>query len=105
MTDQLDIFAEAEARKTQGQARADSAQPDEWKQTVDRVITALASTGQPFTSDDVSQVTGDSPTGSQGAMGARFSHAARRGVIRRCGYVPSKRASVHMHPVAQWVGA
>ena len=102
---QLDIFAEAEARKQQGMAVADASQPLAWKNNVDHVITLLARTGRPFTSDDVSAITGDSPTGSRGAMGARFSHAAKHGVIRRCGYTPSRRAAVHMHPVSLWVGA
>lgn len=105
MTAQLDIFEQAEALKAQGQAVADASQPVAWKNNVDHVIAVLARTGMPFTSDDVSAITGDSPTGSQGAMGARFSHAARRGVIRRIGYVTSRRISVHGHPVAQWVGA
>jgi hypothetical protein len=105
MTGQMDIFAEAEARKAQGQAIADASQPLAWKNNVDTVIAMLARTGKPFTSDDVSAITGDSPTGSQGAMGARFSYAAKRGVIRRCGYTPSRRAAVHMHPVSMWIGA
>lgn len=101
---QIDMFDEAQARKAQGQAQADASQPLAWK-NVDHVIAMLARTGRPFTADDVTAITGDSPTGSQGACGARFSHAARRGVIRRIGYVPSRRAAVHMHPVAQWIGA
>jgi hypothetical protein len=105
VTAQLDMFEHALALKAQGQAVADASQPLAWKNNVDVVIARLARTGQPFTSDDVSAITGDSPTGSQGAMGARFSHAARRGVIRRRGYVPSRRPSVHAHPVAEWVGA
>lgn len=105
MTDvQLDIYNQAEALKQQGMAIATAAQPQDWKDRVDAVIETLALLGRPFTSDDVSAAAGDSPTGSQGAMGARFSHAARRGVIRRIGYVPSQRPSVHGHPVAQWLG-
>lgn len=91
--------------KAQGQQRADAAQPEEWRAAVDIRIEALAASGDPFTSDDVSRSTGDSPTGSPGAMGARFSAAVKRGVIRRVGYVPSRRVSVHGHPVALWVGA
>jgi hypothetical protein len=98
---QLDL---ATLLKEQGQARASAVQPQDWKDRVDAEISRRARQGDPFTADDVSAVVGDSPTGSQGAMGARFSHAARRGVIRRVGYVPSKRASVHGHPVAEWRG-
>lgn len=88
-----------------GMQRADLAQPDQWRTAVDDEINRLAALGEPFTADDVSSVVGDSPTGSQGAMGARFNAAARRRVIRRVGYVPSRRPSVHSHPVALWQGA
>lgn len=93
-----------EELRDEGMAKADAAQPSEWRAMVDAVIDTLAASGQPFTADDVNQLTGDSPTGSRGAAGARFNYAARRGVIRRIGYVPSRRPSVHAHPVALWVG-
>jgi hypothetical protein len=105
MTDQLDLFTQAEALKAQGQALADASQPLAWKVNVDYVIGLLAQAGIPFTADDVSAITGDSPTGSQGAMGSRFTAAARRGLVVRVGYVKSRRPSVHAHPVAQWIGA
>lgn len=35
-------------------------------------------------------------------VGAAFGQAARDGLIRRDGYVPSTQASTHGHPVAQW---
>lgn len=94
-----------EELRDEGMARADAAQPQEWRGLVDAVIETLAATGEPFTADDVSALTGDSPTGSRGAMGARVQYAARRGVIVRVGYVPSKRPSVHAHPVTLWQGA
>lgn len=98
-------MSRAQQLRDHGMLIADLVQPDQWRAAVDERIAALAATGQPFTADDVSAVVGDSPTGSQGAMGARFNAAARRKVIVRVGYVPSRRTSVHMHPVAQWVGA
>lgn len=101
-TEQLDLaYALAEL----GMAAADAVQPDEWKDHVDRVIVQMAKTGQPFTSDHVSAITGDSPTGSRGAMGARFRAASKAGVISKCGYTPSLRPSVHGHEVKQWIGA
>lgn len=93
-----------ERLRDEGMARADSVQPQQWRDDVDRHIAALAQTGQAFTADVVSALAGDSPTGSRGAMGARFHHAARRGLIERVGYVPSRRPSVHAHPVALWRG-
>lgn len=100
--DQLEL---GRLRRDVGMAAADAVQPDEWRAAVDEQIDRLARLGQPFVADDVSAIVGDSPTGSQGAMGARFQAAVKRGAIRRVGYVPSRRASVHAHPVAQWVGA
>lgn len=92
------------ALRDDGMATADAGQPEDWRAAVDRRIAELADTGRPFTADDVSTEVGDSPTGSRGAMGARFHHASRRGVIRRVGYVPSGRPSVRAHPVGQWQG-
>lgn len=99
----MDLVNGAQLRDL-GMARADAVQPEDWRHHVDVIIGTLADSGEPFTSDDVSALTGDSPTGSRGAMGARFNAAARRGVIRRVGYVPSRRPSVHAHPVALWQG-
>jgi hypothetical protein len=101
----LDDLAVAEALRDAGAARADAAQPEEWKAAVDAEILRRARSGDTFTADDVSAVVGDSPTGSQGAMGARFMAASRRRVIERVGFVKSGRASVHAHPVTQWKGA
>jgi hypothetical protein len=93
------------ALRDQGAARASSAQPDEWRAAVDAEIRRLAATGEAFTADDVSRATGDSPTGSPGAMGARFLAASKRGEIVNVGYEKSQRQSVHAHPIAQWRGA
>jgi hypothetical protein len=35
-------------------------------------------------------------------VGAAFGQAARDGLIRRDGYVPSTQAATHSHPVSQW---
>lgn len=98
-------MSRARKLRDHGMLIADLVQPEEWRAAVDDQIAALAATGEPFTADDVSAVVGDSPTGSQGAMGARFNAAVRRKVIVRVGYVPSRRPTVHLHPVAQWIGA
>jgi hypothetical protein len=98
-------MSRARKLRDHGMTIATIVQPDEWRAAVDDRIAALAATGEPFTADDVSSVVGDSPTGSQGAMGARFNAAVRRRVIVCVGYVPSRRTSTHLHRVAQWVGA
>lgn len=107
MTQQLDIYSQAEALKQQGMAVATAAQPQEWKDRVDAVIETLALLGRPFTSDDVSAAAGDSPTGSQGAMGARMNAAAMRKppLIRKVDEKASGRRSVHGKTVGVWIGA
>lgn len=93
-----------EALKEIGTSSADLAADKVWKHLVDAGIDRLAATGQPFTADDVRDLGIPDPS-SPKAWGARFLSAARAGRIRRVGYVPSRRASVHAHPIAQWVGA
>ena len=39
------------------------------------------------------------------AIGARFAHARRRGVIEAVGYITSTDPGTHAHPVRQWQGA
>lgn len=102
---QLDIYAQAEALKQRGMAYAKAAQPQEWKDRVNAVIETLALLGRPFTADDVSAAAGDSPTGSQGAMGALMTGAAKRGLIVKTSEQTSQRRSVHGKPVGVWVGA
>lgn len=82
-------------------SRADHA---DWRECADSGIDYLAATGRPFTADDVRALSWvDEPT-SPKAWGARFLAAARGGRIVRVGYRPSRRASVHAHPVAVWRG-
>ena len=88
-----------------GMAKADAAQPTDWKLAVDARIAELAATGQPFTVEDVVAVTGPSPTGSKGAAGARFTANARWGVIRRAGFAQSPRQVARQHVLSVWVGA
>lgn len=75
-----------------------------WRAQVDQAINQLAATGEPFTADSVRALGVPEPSSPQ-QWGARFQAAARAGVIRRIGYQPSQRASVHAHPVATWQGA
>lgn len=74
-----------------------------WRSCADQAIDALAASGRPFTADDVRELGVPDPS-SPKAWGARFLAAARAGRIVRVGYQPSRRASVHAHPVAVWQG-
>ena len=93
-----------ELLKEQGTRRADEAADAIWKQLADAAIDRLAKAGEPFTADDVRELGVPDPT-SPKAWGARFLSAAKSGRIVRVGYVPSRRPSVHAHPIAQWKGA
>lgn len=93
-----------EALKQIGTTRADLAADQLWKTLADAAINRLAATGEPFTADDVRALGVPDPS-SPKAWGARFLTAARQGRIVRVGYVPSRRPSVHAHPIAQWRGA
>lgn len=91
--------------RDQGTFLVDS-RPDhaDWRACADSGIDYLAATGKPFTADDVRALSWVDDPASPKAWGARFLAAARAGRIRRVGYQPSRRASVHAHPVAVWQG-
>lgn len=93
-----------EVLKQDGTSRADASADAWWKATADQAIDHLAATGQPFTADDVRDLGVPDPS-SPKAWGARFLSASRQGRIVRVGYQPSRRLSVHAHPVAVWQGA
>lgn len=99
--EQLELGA---ALRDAGTAQADAAAGDWWKATADQAIDHLAATGRPFTADDVRDLGVPDPS-SPKAWGARFLSASKAGRIVRVGYTPSRRASVHAHPVAVWQGA
>lgn len=100
MTHQMTL---GEALKEIGTTRADLAADKVWKHLADAAIDQLAAAGQPFTADDVRALGVPDPS-SPKAWGARMLSAAKGGRIRRIGYTPSRRPSVHAHPVAVWVG-
>lgn len=87
-----------------GIAVADAHVNDEWKVAVDAAIYRLAGIGIPFTSDDVTAVTGPAPNGSNGAMGGRFSAAAKADLIHCVGLTNSSRAAGHARGLRVWQG-
>lgn len=96
--------------KDEGQSRAldaDRAWP--WKEHAERVIYNLATTGLPFTADDVVAEVG-LPDGTVGmnrnnGVGAIFSACAKRGWITPTGhYMKSRRRSNHSAVLAIWTG-
>lgn len=91
------------ALRDEGTAIADENAGDWWRSCADQAIDTLAATGRPFTADDVRDLGVPDPA-SPKAWGARFLAAAKSGRITRIGYTPSRRASVHAHPIAVWQG-
>lgn len=105
MTDvQLDIYAEAEARKQHGMAQVDGNADGWWKACADQAIDALAASGKTFEAYDLSLMGVPDPHHSN-AWGARMNAAAKRGVIKRVGSGPSKRPTTAKSLVYFWRGA
>lgn len=83
--------------------RVEVAAPADWKRAASAVLTRLAATGKPFTTDDVWAVVPQPP--EPRAMGALIRSAAIAGKIRRVGWRASSRPECHCRPVAIWEGA
>jgi hypothetical protein len=105
----FDMTAASQA-KDEGQARALNAERAwPWKEHAERAIYRLATTGLPFTADDVVAEVG-LPEGKVGmnrnnGVGAIFSACAKRGWIRPTGhYMKSRRRSNHSAVLAIWTG-
>lgn len=99
MSDQLTI---GEALAEEGIGRATRASDPAAIAAVDSLIARYARAGEPFSANSIrSQL----PEGLRSAaVGGRFRTAARRGLIRPVGYVPSTDARTHGHPVRVWQG-
>lgn len=82
-----------------GIAQTDENTSDRWKDAADRAIAQLAwdckiGLRDQFSSEDVRALAGDPPD-NPNAMGARFLHARRRGVIHLVGYGVATRPEAH----------
>lgn len=98
---QLDT-AEGARLRDAGMATATQAAGDDVA-AIDLLIARAAATGRPFSANDLRA---HLPDGIRtAAVGARFAHWRRRGLIRAVGYVPSTDPGTHAHPVRQWQGA
>jgi hypothetical protein len=93
---------DAAAGKAQGIARADAAADPDARAAIDAAIVRLAATGEEWSANELRAHV----PGITGAiMGARFSAAAKAGLIRDTGKrVPSTLGSTHAHEVRVWVG-
>jgi len=96
-------LAEARAERDRGMARAEASLHAAWDRAViDQAITVLAATGQPFSANDVR---GLLPDVRPALVGARFMHAARRGLIERIGDELATHKAGHARRVGLWRGA
>jgi len=73
-----------------------------WKDDALDVITHLASTGRPFSSDDLKDRLRPAP--DQYITGRVFGIAADRGLITEVGYIRSVHPSRRRSRICQWVG-
>ena len=100
-----DLLAEGRRRRDEGVETATHGTDIVWRRVTDEVIAGLAASGCTFDAEDVRAVVGEPPAGSQNAFGARFSHAARNGVIVRVGYRQASRPEAHARTLAVWRGS
>ncbi|WP_431889403.1 hypothetical protein [Nocardiopsis alba] len=99
MTTQLTI---GEALAAEGMGRAVAASTPSGIERLDQLIAEHAATGEPFSANTIRD---QIPEGVRpNAIGGRFRHAARRGLIRPVGYVASTDPGTHGHPVRVWQG-
>lgn len=101
---QLDLLEAARRRRDRGMEIAYYASDIAWSKAAEQAIRDLAASGDEFTAEDVRAIVG-APFGSHNAMGSRFGHAAKTGVIRRIGSRQSTRPEAAGRWLAVWRGA
>lgn len=95
---------QAEQKRDQGIARADSAANLSWKETARRIVWDLIQKGDPFTSDDVWEKLGDHPdkTHEPRALGAIIKRAAKAELIEPAGFTKSTIPRGHRRNIQIW---
>ena len=95
-------LAEGRAERDRGMARAEASRHSAWDRAViDQAIGVLAATGREFSSNDVRERL---PDVRPALVGARFMHAARRGLIERIGDELAAHKAGHARRVGVWRG-
>jgi hypothetical protein len=95
-------LAEGRAERDRGMARAEASLHAAWDRAViDQAITVLAATGRAFSANDVRDRL---PDVRPALVGARFMHAARRGLIERIGDELATHKAGHARRVSVWRG-
>lgn len=103
-TDEAHDLKLASTRTEERQEAALDAAAQSWRRDAERTIEQLAASGREFVSDDLYKYVGPVMGPSPNVVGALFSAAARRGIIRRVGYRQSERESAAGRVVAVWRG-
>ena len=88
--------------RDEGMALVDEHEHPAWRAAADRAIRELAYAGSPFTAEDVISRVG--MPNRPNAVGARFSAAARQGLIEDIGYAQSSRSTRHASRLLVWRG-
>lgn len=89
--------------RDEGVVSVDGHTPEAWRDSAQLLIAQLASTGQPFTAEDIRSAVGDPPN-HHNAMGAQIIGAAKAGLIEKIGYTQPTRRSRHASVMAVWRG-
>lgn len=101
MNEQLTL--DGPARRDEGTTRVWSHADEQWKANAWDAICALATLGDPFTSEQVRAIVGDPD--KPNAMGALFLRASKAGIIHRTGRVRrATRPSLHATDLPEWEG-
>lgn len=87
--------------RDEGIALVEENTDDAWNDEVDSVIETLANSRDSFTSDDVWANVSFLPHHNS-SMGAAFNRAAKSGLIKKVGWVESRRPSAHARVVRVW---
>ena len=100
MNTQLEL---GEARKTHGIKAVQEVGTD-FAAVVDNAIRILAQIGEPFSVNEVRHLAQGVEPHHPNAWGARFSKAAKEGLIQRVGFTKASTPSRHASMVSTWEG-
>jgi len=96
-------IAEAQKARDEGMSLAQVADEERgsWdSKVIDQAIEAFAEQGRPFSMNDIRPLL---PEVRPSLIGVRFTHASRRGYLRKVGLTPSLKRNTHLKPVTLWV--
>jgi hypothetical protein len=93
---------DAQARKRDALRRVNGGAAPAHRERIDAAIRHAVQTGNEFSANDIRATLQDVPGP---LIGARFNAAARAGVIRHVGYIPSSKPNTNGHDIKLWRAA